>query len=104
MRRSALVLAAAAGLTFGLTASAHAVFDPLTRQPLVETYSDSRAQATAIPRETVAFNGAYAPAFRVSGRSGFEAVHLQQLVIGDAAQRPDAGQLGDDRLGRRKGK
>ena len=61
MRRSALVLAAAAGLTFGLTASAHAVFDPLTRQPLVETYSDSRAQATAIPRETVAFNGAYAP-------------------------------------------
>ena len=61
MRRSALVLAAAAGLTFGLTASAHAVFDPLTRQPLVETASDSRAQATAIPRETVAFNGAYAP-------------------------------------------
>jgi len=61
MRRSALVLAAAAGLTFGLTASAHAVFDPLTRQPLVETYSDSRAQATAIRRETVAFNGAYAP-------------------------------------------
>ena len=61
MRRSALVLAAAAGLTFGLTASAHAVFDPLTRQPLVETYSDSRAQAPAIPRETVAFNGAYAP-------------------------------------------
>lgn len=61
MRRSALVLAAAAGLTFGLTASAHAVFDPLTRQPLVETYTDSRAQATAIRRETVPFNGAYAP-------------------------------------------
>jgi hypothetical protein len=61
MRRSALVLAAAAGLTFGLTASAHAVFDPLTRQPLVETYTDSRAQATAVRRETVPFNGAYAP-------------------------------------------
>ena len=61
MRRSALVIAAAAGLTFGLTASAHAVFDPLTRQPLVETYTDSRAQETAVRRETVAFNGAYAP-------------------------------------------
>ena len=67
MRRSALVLAAAAGLTFGLTASAHAVFDPLTRQPLVETYSDSRAQATAIPRETVAFNGASRRPFAFRG-------------------------------------
>ena len=53
---------AAAGFA-ALSGSAYAYqIDPLTRQPLVETYSDSnRPAATAVPREEVSYDGKYAP-------------------------------------------
>jgi lipoprotein-anchoring transpeptidase ErfK/SrfK len=62
MRRMAVVLAATAGLTVLAGAAQAYQIDPLTRQPIVETYSDSnRPAATAIPRETVRYDGRYAP-------------------------------------------
>jgi lipoprotein-anchoring transpeptidase ErfK/SrfK len=63
MRRMAVVFAgAAAGLTLLAGAAQAYQIDPLTRQPIVETYSDSnRPAATAIPRETVRYDGKYAP-------------------------------------------
>jgi lipoprotein-anchoring transpeptidase ErfK/SrfK len=61
MRRLALSLAGAvAGLTV-MAGTAQAYFDPLTRQYIQESYSDSRAQATAVRRETVRYDGRYAP-------------------------------------------
>jgi lipoprotein-anchoring transpeptidase ErfK/SrfK len=61
MRRLALSLAGAlAGFT-AMAGSAQAFFDPLTRQPIQESYADSRAQATAVKRETVSYDGKYAP-------------------------------------------
>jgi lipoprotein-anchoring transpeptidase ErfK/SrfK len=59
MRRMALSLAGAVAAVAVMADSAHAVFDPLTRQPLQESYSDSRAQATAVRRETVRYDGRY---------------------------------------------
>jgi lipoprotein-anchoring transpeptidase ErfK/SrfK len=61
MRRKAFVFAGAtAGLLIGLSAAHAYQIDPLTRQPLPEAYSDgARPQATAVPRETVDYNGRY---------------------------------------------
>jgi lipoprotein-anchoring transpeptidase ErfK/SrfK len=59
MRRIAVALASAcAGLLIGLASPAFAYqIDPLTRQPLADFAPDGRAQATAIPRETVDYPG-----------------------------------------------
>ncbi len=60
MRRFALATAA---LVMGalLSAPAKAEIDPLTRQPLLVNPEGFKAQATAIPRETVTYNSNYAP-------------------------------------------
>jgi lipoprotein-anchoring transpeptidase ErfK/SrfK len=60
MRRLAIVFAGAAALVaaVGGTASAYQI-DPLTREPIDESYSNNRPQATAIPRETVPYDGRY---------------------------------------------
>ena len=55
-------LALIAGTAFIATATAAvAEIDPLTRQPLVTYVDPAKAQATAIPREIVAFSGTYRP-------------------------------------------
>ncbi|WP_406856957.1 L,D-transpeptidase [Alsobacter sp. KACC 23698] len=62
MRRWTFALcSAAAGLL--LSGAAHAYqIDPLTRQPLVDTYPESaKPQATAVPRETVSYDGRFSP-------------------------------------------
>jgi lipoprotein-anchoring transpeptidase ErfK/SrfK len=59
MRR--LVFAIAALATGFVAAPAVAEVDPLTRMPLLSEQSGFRAQATAIPREVVAYNSRYAP-------------------------------------------
>lgn len=52
--------AAVAGVMIGLSAPAIAYqIDPLTRQPLADMAPDGRAQATAIARETVDYDGRY---------------------------------------------
>ncbi len=55
-------MAALAG--FGMVAaatSAHAEIDPLTRQPLIQYVDPAKAQATAIPREIVSYDGPQRP-------------------------------------------
>ena len=55
-----VVASAMAGFLIGLSAPAMAYqIDPLTRQPLADIAPDGRAQATAIPRETVEYDGRY---------------------------------------------
>lgn len=55
-------LALIAGTAVAATATAAvAEIDPLTRQPLVTYVDPAKAQATAIPREIVAFSGTYRP-------------------------------------------
>jgi lipoprotein-anchoring transpeptidase ErfK/SrfK len=44
-----------------VSAPASAEIDPLTRQPLLVNPEGFKAQATAIPRETVTYNSRYAP-------------------------------------------
>ncbi|MCP8940046.1 L,D-transpeptidase [Alsobacter sp. SYSU M60028] len=63
MRRSAVALFfAAAAFTAAMPATSFAYqIDPLTRKPVVETFTETRPEATAIPRETVSFDGAYKP-------------------------------------------
>jgi lipoprotein-anchoring transpeptidase ErfK/SrfK len=63
MRRLAVAIAgAAAALVSVLGGSAGAYqIDPLTREPIIETYGDNRPQATAIPREIVSYDGKFAP-------------------------------------------
>lgn len=60
MRRFALAIAAVAA-ALGSAAPAMAEIDPLTRQPLIAIQESPKAEATAIPRETVTYNSRYAP-------------------------------------------
>jgi lipoprotein-anchoring transpeptidase ErfK/SrfK len=58
---SALVLCTSAAFAAS-THPSNAVFDPLTREPIQQTTRESQQpKATAIPRETVRFDGKYAP-------------------------------------------
>ncbi len=62
MRRMSLAFAATAfmaGVAAALPAAAFQI-DPLTREPLVEP-NYGRPQATPVPRQIVAYNGAHAP-------------------------------------------
>jgi lipoprotein-anchoring transpeptidase ErfK/SrfK len=59
-RFSRLALIAGACLA-GIATAAHAEIDPLTRQPLVQYVDPAKAQATAIPREIVSYNGSHRP-------------------------------------------
>lgn len=60
MRRlHATLLAVAFGAALAPAAVAYEI-DPLTRQP-IEPYQDTRAKATPIPREEVAYSSKYAP-------------------------------------------
>ena len=64
MRRLAFAFAgAAAGLATLMSGSAFAYqIDPLTRQPIVETFAESAVRRPPpIPRETVSYDGQYAP-------------------------------------------
>ena len=62
MKRFPSVLAGAVTILAGLMGSAGAYqIDPLTRQPLVESYGESRPQATAVPRELVPYTGPHRP-------------------------------------------
>jgi lipoprotein-anchoring transpeptidase ErfK/SrfK len=63
MRRTLLAVAASTvGLLFALATPGYAYdIDPLTRQPLTPNPSGYRAQASPIPRETVAYGGPYSP-------------------------------------------
>lgn len=55
-------LAVAAGACLAATATtALAEIDPLTRQPLIQYVDPAKAQATAIPREIVSYNGGHRP-------------------------------------------
>ncbi|SFC28877.1 Lipoprotein-anchoring transpeptidase ErfK/SrfK [Bosea sp. CRIB-10] len=55
-------LALIAGTAVAATATAAvAEIDPLTRQPLVSYVDPAKAQATAIPREVVSYNGGQRP-------------------------------------------
>lgn len=55
-------LAVAAGACLAATATtALAEIDPLTRQPLIQYVDPAKAQATAIPREVVSYNGGHRP-------------------------------------------
>lgn len=61
MRRASVLLAGLIGLaTLSATAASAYEIDPLTREPLIP-YQTTTPQATAIPREIVAFDGRYAP-------------------------------------------
>ena len=58
------LLTAAAGLAAALLLPSVALayqIDPLTRQPLVYNPDGFNAKATSVPRETVEYNGPYAP-------------------------------------------
>jgi lipoprotein-anchoring transpeptidase ErfK/SrfK len=59
MRRLAVVFAGAVALFAAAGGASAYQIDPLTREPIDETYSDNRPQATAIPRETVSYDGRY---------------------------------------------
>jgi lipoprotein-anchoring transpeptidase ErfK/SrfK len=64
MSRSFIFSAAVGGAflgSLGVTSAIAYEFDPLTRQPLVQQSDTFKAQATAIPREIVEYNGRYAP-------------------------------------------
>jgi lipoprotein-anchoring transpeptidase ErfK/SrfK len=60
MRPFALAIAAAM-MSAAVSAPALAEIDPLTRQPLMSNPEGFKAQATAIPRETITYNSRYAP-------------------------------------------
>jgi lipoprotein-anchoring transpeptidase ErfK/SrfK len=63
MRRSFFFQAVMAGAAMASLSAGSATayeFDPLTRQPLVQQSETFRAQSTAIPRETVNYDGRYA--------------------------------------------
>jgi lipoprotein-anchoring transpeptidase ErfK/SrfK len=59
--RAALTGLACAFVALATPAAAFTAIDPLTRQPLYSTEESFRAQASAIPRQVVSFNGRYAP-------------------------------------------
>lgn len=55
-------MAALAGFgVLAATSVAHAEVDPLTRQPLYQSVDPAKAQATAIPREIVSYDGKQRP-------------------------------------------
>ena len=58
---AALTGLACAFAALATPAAAFTAIDPLTRQPLYSTEESFRAQASAIPRQVVSFNGRYAP-------------------------------------------
>jgi lipoprotein-anchoring transpeptidase ErfK/SrfK len=60
MRRFIALSALACGLSFSTLAGAYEI-DPLTHLPLPEVAPDGRVAYTPIPREEVAYAGAYAP-------------------------------------------
>lgn len=60
MRRMVIALVAVAAVSGGLATPTFAYqIDPLTRQPIAEIAPEGRAQATAIQRETVDYDGRY---------------------------------------------
>src|SRR3712207_1934437 len=59
--RAALTGLACAFVALATPAEAFTAIDPLTRQPLYSAEETYRAQASAVPRQIVAFNGRYAP-------------------------------------------
>jgi lipoprotein-anchoring transpeptidase ErfK/SrfK len=59
--RAALSGLACAFVALATPAAAFTAIDPLTRQPLYSTEETYRAQASAVPREVVSFDGRYAP-------------------------------------------
>jgi lipoprotein-anchoring transpeptidase ErfK/SrfK len=64
MRRSFLFNTLIGGAALALLSAGSAIayeFDPLTRQPFVQQSETFRAQSTAIPRETVSYEGRFAP-------------------------------------------
>ncbi|AMJ59311.1 L,D-transpeptidase [Bosea sp. PAMC 26642] len=54
-------LAMIAGLVAAATSASAYEIDPLTRQPLVQGVEPAKAQATAIPREVVSYDGKQRP-------------------------------------------
>ncbi len=59
--RAALTGLACAFVALATPAAAFTAIDPLTRQPLYSVEESFRAQASAVPRQVVSFNGRYAP-------------------------------------------
>ena len=59
--RAALTGLACAFVALATPAAAFTAIDPLTRQPLYSAQETYRAQASAVPRQVVSFNGRYAP-------------------------------------------
>jgi lipoprotein-anchoring transpeptidase ErfK/SrfK len=56
------ILAGFAGVAMAASAHAsNAIIDPLTREPIYQPQGSQQPKATAIPRETVRFDGQYAP-------------------------------------------
>lgn len=60
IRSFRIAMLAGLGL-LGATAAARAEIDPLTRQPLLQYSDPAKAQATAIPREIVSYDGKHRP-------------------------------------------
>lgn len=60
-RFSRLAMIAGLGLAAAATSAAAYEIDPLTRQPLMQSYEPAKAQATAIPREIVSYDGKQRP-------------------------------------------
>jgi lipoprotein-anchoring transpeptidase ErfK/SrfK len=59
--RAGLSGLACAFVALATPAAAFTAIDPLTRQPLYSAEETYRAQASAVPREVVSFDGRYAP-------------------------------------------
>ncbi len=59
--RAALSGLACAFVALATPAAAFTAIDPLTRQPLYGTEETYRAQASAVPRQVVSYDGRYAP-------------------------------------------
>jgi lipoprotein-anchoring transpeptidase ErfK/SrfK len=59
--RAALTGLACAFVALATPAAAFTAIDPLTRQPLNSVEETYRAQASAVPRQVVTFDGRYAP-------------------------------------------
>jgi lipoprotein-anchoring transpeptidase ErfK/SrfK len=59
--RAALSGLACAFVALATPAAAFTAIDPLTRQPLYSTEETYRAQASAVPRQVVSYDGRYAP-------------------------------------------
>ncbi len=60
-RFSRMAVLAGIGLMAAVSSVGAYEIDPLTRQPLVQIPDAAKAQATAIPREVVSYNGSHRP-------------------------------------------